>query len=197
MAAQKSLVDFVDRQEWLEDISRSTQKTIQKATHKKGTTGNSLKKALHGTLLGYPLHPVLNDIPIGAWTSSTVLDVMSIGSNRPGLERGANAAASIGIAGALTAALAGWADWSYTSGHVRRVGMFHALLNTITLLIFGASLMTGRKRRLRRGLRLLGLTTLGVSGYLGNHIAYRKGAVTRYAPPMESPEEMIPALAER
>jgi uncharacterized membrane protein len=197
MRNKNSLVNFVDQQDWLEDISRSTQKTIHRATHKKGTTGNSLKRALHGSLLGYPLHPILNDIPIGAWTASTVLDGMGMVTGKHEFERGANAAATVGIAGALTAALAGWADWSYTSGHVRRVGMFHALLNTFTMIIFGASLMTGRRSGLRRGLRLFGMTTLGVSGYLGNYIAYRKGAVTRSAPPLESPEEMIPALAER
>jgi hypothetical protein len=49
---------------------------------------------------------------------------------------------------------------------------------------------------LRRELRLLGLTTIGISGYLGNDIAYRKGAVTKHAPPLES-EEMVPVLAER
>jgi hypothetical protein len=49
---------------------------------------------------------------------------------------------------------------------------------------------------LRRGLRLLGLITMGVSGELGNAMAYRKGAVTKYTPPWES-EEMVPVLAER
>jgi uncharacterized membrane protein len=197
MQTDNTLVDFVDKQDWLEDISRSTQKTIQNATQKKGTAGNSLKKALHGNLLGYPLHPILNDIPIGAWTVSTVLDTMNMASGRRSFEKGANGAAAVGITGALTAALAGFADWSYTSGHVRRVGMFHALLNTVVMLIFGASLMTGRRHGLRRFLRLTGLTALGVSGYLGNHIAYRKGAATKYSPLYESPEEIVPEIIER
>jgi uncharacterized membrane protein len=197
MKTQDSLIEKIDQQDWLEDLSRSTQKTIQKATHKRGTTANSLKRTLHGNMFGYPIHPIINDIPIGAWTVSTVMDGMGMVTGRHSYDRGSNAAAAVGIAGAVTAAMTGWADWSYTAGHVRRIGMFHALLNTVTMLIFGASLMTGQNRGIRRTLRLLGLTTLGISGYLGNHIAYRKGVVSRYAPPLESPEEMTPALAER
>jgi uncharacterized membrane protein len=197
MKTQDALIEKIDKQDWLEDISRSAQKTIQKATHKSGTTANTLKKTLHGNLFGYPIHPIINDIPIGAWTASTVMDTMGMVTGRRSLDRGSNAAAAVGIVGAITAAMTGWADWSYTAGHVRRIGMFHALLNTVTMLIFGASLMTGQNRGMRRILRLLGLTTLSISGYLGNHIAYRKGAVTRFSPPLESPDKMIPELAER
>jgi hypothetical protein len=49
---------------------------------------------------------------------------------------------------------------------------------------------------LQRGLSLLGLITMGISGYLGNDMAYCKGAVTMYAVPLES-EEMVPVLVER
>jgi hypothetical protein len=32
------------------------------------------KDVLSGVWLGHALHPILTDIPIGAWTSSVVLD---------------------------------------------------------------------------------------------------------------------------
>ena len=32
----------------------------------------ALKDALHGTWLGHPLHPVLVQIPVGAWVSSQI-----------------------------------------------------------------------------------------------------------------------------
>src|SRR4051794_7185718 len=36
----------------------------------------ALKDFLHGTWLGHPLHPVLVQVPVGAWTSAGVLDLL-------------------------------------------------------------------------------------------------------------------------
>ena len=40
----------------------------------------TVKDVLSGTWMGHPLHPLLTDIPIGAWTSAMILDLL----NRPG-----------------------------------------------------------------------------------------------------------------
>ncbi len=34
----------------------------------------TLKDLLSGTWMGHPLHPMLTDVPIGAWTSAVALD---------------------------------------------------------------------------------------------------------------------------
>src|SRR5437588_3443153 len=36
----------------------------------------SLKNVLAGTWVGHPLHPLLTDATIGAWTSAAMLDVL-------------------------------------------------------------------------------------------------------------------------
>src|ERR671929_1230630 len=36
----------------------------------------ALKDALHGTWLGHPLHPVLVQVPVGAWVSAGLLDAI-------------------------------------------------------------------------------------------------------------------------
>lgn len=35
-----------------------------------------IRNVLSGTNLGHPLHPMLTDVPIGAWTMSTLLDTV-------------------------------------------------------------------------------------------------------------------------
>src|SRR5919198_2897341 len=46
-----------------------------------------LKDAISGTWLGHALHPVLTDVPIGAWTSATVLDLIGGRHARSGADR--------------------------------------------------------------------------------------------------------------
>src|SRR5690606_23817789 len=44
-----------------------------------GPAGRQAKDALHGVWLGHPLHPVLTDIPLGAWTAALALDAAGRG----------------------------------------------------------------------------------------------------------------------
>ena len=46
-----------------------------------------VKDGLSGTWLGHPLHPVLTDLPIGAWSSSFLLDVLGGKSARKARRR--------------------------------------------------------------------------------------------------------------
>src|SRR5947208_10573528 len=39
------------------------------------TASDPVKNVLSGTWLGHQLHPVLTDLPIGAWTMATALDL--------------------------------------------------------------------------------------------------------------------------
>ena len=61
--------------------------------------GRRAKDFLNGTWLGHPLHPALTDIPIGAWTTTLVVDALAVGRWKK-LDRAAEAAVSVGIAGA-------------------------------------------------------------------------------------------------
>ena len=52
-----------------EPLTQAIRDTYQAA----GPAGRLAKNALHGVWLGHPLHPVLTDVPIGAWTTGLVL----------------------------------------------------------------------------------------------------------------------------
>jgi nitrite reductase/ring-hydroxylating ferredoxin subunit/uncharacterized membrane protein len=136
----------------------------------------TLKDLLSGTWLGHPLHPMLTDLPIGAWTSSFCLDLV-------GGERGRDASElliAIGVLSALPTAAAGLSDWSDTIGDERRIGTAHAVANVAALSLYTSSWVARRRGRRGMGLALgyLGGTVATAGGYLGGHLVYRKGLGT-------------------
>src|SRR5256886_12285433 len=66
---------FIDRQRWLEPVADVLQKSVAGRYKLLGNAGRALKTFVHGTWLGHPLHPVLTDIPIGAWTIAVLFDL--------------------------------------------------------------------------------------------------------------------------
>lgn len=139
-----------------------------------------VKDALSGTWMGHPLHPLMTDIPIGAWTSAMVLDLL-------GREEDEDASARLigmGVVTALPTAVAGLADWSDTLGDDRRIGFVHALANVVAVGLYGYSWVARRNGDQRRGVALgmAGATAATVGGYLGGHLAWRNGVnVDRHA----------------
>ncbi len=100
-----------------------------------------VKNLLHGTWLGHPVHPVMVHIPVGAWLSAGVLDLI------PPFRPAATALIGTGVASAVPAALSGTADWSEQDAGVRRLGALHAVLNTAALGIYIGSLASRRRGR--------------------------------------------------
>ena len=109
-----------------------------------------MKDFLHGVWLGHPLHPVLTDVPFGAWTVALTLDALESLSGRDELGPGADAAVAIGLAGAIGAAATGAVDWQATDDPARRVGLVHGLLNSGAALLYAASLLRRRAATARR-----------------------------------------------
>jgi nitrite reductase/ring-hydroxylating ferredoxin subunit/uncharacterized membrane protein len=133
-----------------------------------------LRDVLHGVWLGHPLHPVLVQVPVGAWLSASVLDFAR------GDERAARLLAATGLIAAVPAALAGTADWSEQHEQQMRVGIVHAAGNVVALGLYGASLAP-RDPRLSRALRLAGLAAVSASGLLGGHISFRLAGGANHA----------------
>lgn len=144
-------------------------KRVAKAVRNALPPGDA-RDALSGRALGHPLHPLLTDLPIGSWTSASLLD--AFGGREAG--RAARRLAAFGVAAALPTAASGLLDWADTEpadDEVRRVGAVHAVSNVLALTLYGASLATRRRARL---LRLAGAGALAVGGHLGGHLAYAK-----------------------
>jgi nitrite reductase/ring-hydroxylating ferredoxin subunit/uncharacterized membrane protein len=154
-----------------------------------------VKNAVHGAWLGHPLHPLLTDLPIGAWTSAAVLDAVGGKATAPG----ADALVALGIITAVPTALTGAADWAdYNDSGAQRLGLVHAGANTIGLLCQIASLRARRRGRRGRGVALsgLGLAAVSVGGYIGGHLAYGKGVGVDHTVFEEHPRDWVDVLAE-
>jgi nitrite reductase/ring-hydroxylating ferredoxin subunit len=152
------------------------------------------KDLLSGTWLGHPLHPVLTDVVLGAWTSSFLLELL------PGRRTGkaADRLVDLGILAAAPTALAGLSDWADVWGRPRRVGLVHASANAVALSLYvGSSL--ARKRGRRRGGWWLSMTGFGVittSAYLGGHLSFGKGIGVDQTAFDAGPTDWRPAIAE-
>jgi len=193
----EAAVENVERQDWLEPIAEGLQRAVLAAYQAGGATGRRIRDFLHGTWLGHPLHPVLTDIPLGAWTVSGILDVLSrhAGARH---DRAADVAIGIGLVGAVGAAVTGMTDWQHTSAEDRRVGLLHGLLNVSAAGLYALSLGL-RLRGARapgRATAGLGLTVVLASAYLGGHLVYRKRVGVDHAPRLEW-EDFVAVLPER
>jgi nitrite reductase/ring-hydroxylating ferredoxin subunit/uncharacterized membrane protein len=173
-----NLVGSIERQRWLDRLAEPLSRAVARVYEAAGEPGRIVKNALHGTWLGHPLHPVLTDVPLGAWTAALALDLLDApGNGRPGpYGRGADAALGVGVVGAVGAAVTGLTDWHHTDGETRRLGLAHGLLNSGALVLMVGSLALRRRHaRLEgRALGVLGYALAMTSAYLGGHLVYRQ-----------------------
>ena len=121
--------DFIDGQKWLEPVETALGAVADTLLNKKRPFMQKVRNFLHGTWLGHPIHPVITDVPIGAWTVAAIFDTYELTTGDEILNRGADLAVGIGLLGAVGAAATGLTDWSDTYEKPRRVGTMHALVN--------------------------------------------------------------------
>jgi nitrite reductase/ring-hydroxylating ferredoxin subunit/uncharacterized membrane protein len=168
---------FVENQTWLDKLSTPFQSWVTKLFGQPGEPNRKVKDALNGTWLGHAIHPLLTDIPLGAWTGTVLLDLATLAQEDPGLERSADLTLLLGLLGAGGAAVTGVADWSDLYGTDLRVGMMHGLLNGTITLTNIVSLILRRTGQRRTGILLssLGYGLSLFSAYLGGELVFAKG----------------------
>lgn len=137
----------------------------------------AVARLLGGEPLGHPAHPAVVLLPLGSWLSASILDVL-------GDERYHDAARTLtgaGVVLSLPAALTGANDWLPTRGPRQRVGVAHAAANVTALACFSASWVARTRGNPRAGRRwgLAGSGLVGLSGWLGGHLAYTQGVGVR------------------
>lgn len=155
-----------------------------------------VKDTLHGRWLGHQLHPLLVALPIGMFTSVSLLDLTGDRRSRDAARRLVGA----GVMLVAPTAAAGLADWSSLGAfrRPRRVGLVHAASNATASLLYGASWMARRNGNHDRGRRLAlgGMAALAVGGYLGGHLSYTEGVgVNRNADRQPEPADWTDAGA--
>ncbi len=163
--ALDDVVGGIERAEGLDQISAAIA-----AVDGKVLTIPWVRNLLSGTFLGHPLHPLLVAVPIGAWTAATVFDLV-------GDEKGAQRLVGLGVLSAAPTAAAGASDWLHTNGAEQRVGLVHALANSLTIGAYALSWWERFRGHRGRGIAWssVGGVTLAVGGWLGGHLAYALG----------------------
>lgn len=132
---------------------------------------------------GHPFHSILVTLPIGAWVSSLVFDIIAFVVDDPQpFVVGARVLIWIGLIGAVLAAVLGLLDLSVLAKGTpaRRTALIHMSLNLSVVVLFLINVII----RMAAGddisvtgfiLSIVGIIALGVSGYLGGRLVYRYG----------------------
>jgi nitrite reductase/ring-hydroxylating ferredoxin subunit/uncharacterized membrane protein len=169
---------FIDRQRWLEPVADFTQKLVGGTYKALGEPGHALKTFLHGTWLGHPLHPVLTDIPIGAWSLALLFDIIYIFSRAHTWVVAADVTVFVGVLAALATVITGYTDWNETVDRERRVGITHGLINTVVLVLYVVSLLvrvTGGSRGLAIVIAVIGYLLLISAAWFGGELVFGIG----------------------
>lgn len=135
---------------------------------------------------GRPAHPAVVVVPLGAWTSSLVLDIGSRAGGPPeALAMGSSWLIGVGLTAAAPAVVLGFLDLIQVPAGTRtmRLGLTHMALNvTATTLYLGGFLLRRHRPPDCRGVppSLIGLSAsafslLATAGHLGGKLAYRYG----------------------
>lgn len=161
--------DRLERAEGLDRVVGPVQRIVRKIPP------GGFRDALHGVWLGHPLHPLLVQVPIGAWLSAALLD-----ASRDG-ERHARRLIGTGLLAAVPAAVAGGSDWAEQHEQQMRVGVVHAAANTTAITLYLGSLLARSRERIALGKALgyAGLAAVAAGGMLGGDISYRQPGSTR------------------
>jgi nitrite reductase/ring-hydroxylating ferredoxin subunit/uncharacterized membrane protein len=191
--------EFVESQTWLDKLASPIQNLLLTFFGRPGQPGRKLKDILNGTWLGHALHPVFTDVPLGAWSGTTLLDCVWLADEDGGIARGADLTLLLGLAGATGAVVTGLTDWSDLDGTDRRVGFMHGLLNGSITLMYLTSLV----------LRLTGLRRAGIafstsgylvslfSAYLGGELSFAKGIGINHVAWEGGPDDFVAVMDEQ
>jgi len=193
-----AIITGITRQDWLEPAEERLQKLLHQNFAGGGRGGQKIKNVLHGTWLGHPLHVILTDVPIGAWTTALVFDFLELSTGGKEFAAAADASITIGLIGAAGAAITGLTDWQDVDPPARRVGLVHGLLNLMGTSLFLASLVMRKQKSRSAGRRLaiLGYTVATAAAYLGGNLVYEQQIGVDHTSGQKLPEDFEAVIAE-
>ncbi len=195
VTANDRLVDRIARSTTLDPLADALAPGLRRTFDSTGPIG-PLSSILHGTPFGHPLHPPVTDIPIGAWSLAAIFDAFEAFGNTD-FARASDLAIGVGVAGGVVAIASGTAEWSDTVDDPRRLGMAHALFNTVAFSCYVASLVLRGRGNRAAGLAtaFVGYAVTSFSAYLGGELSCGMRLGTKHtAYPNVPPNDFAPAL---
>ncbi len=171
MGIRVRLSDRLEYAEGLDRVAEPVQKVVQKLPP------GRVRDALHGVWLGHPVHPVLVQVPVGAWMSAAFLDALGKDGD------GARHLIGLGLLASVPAAVAGWTDWAEQHEQQLRTGVVHAAANGAAVTLYTGSLVARARQRtgLGKALGYAGLAAVTLAAMLGGDISYRQAGGVNHA----------------
>lgn len=189
-------VDMALSNEQLEQTALKLADTIHKGVMQGGEGTRQLADLLHGTWLGHPLHPLLTDVVVGAWTIGMFFDFVSLFNNSHQAEMIADALTTVGNITALPTLLSGLADFSTIPESAANIALTHAAMNNIGFGLQVASASARKRGDRERAITLSGLAFafLLTGAYLGGHLSYAKKVGVKHTEDVTEPQGWLPVL---
>jgi nitrite reductase/ring-hydroxylating ferredoxin subunit/uncharacterized membrane protein len=181
---------------WLDAIGQLLQNWVHKIYGQPDQKSYKIKDFLNGVWLGHPVHPVLVNIPIGAWTATLILDLAWLSDKDEGVARSADIMMWTGLAGAVGAAATGITNWVDTDGPDRRTGVLHALLNSgsTVLNLTSAILRLTGQRRTAIALAAASYAIVSYSAYIGGELSYSSAIGVNHVATEGGSDDFVPVL---
>ena len=180
-------------------VEERLQKLLDKALYSGGRpSAQKIRNFLNGTWLGEPLHVVIKDLPVGAWTVAMVFDGLDLVLSRREFALAAETSITIGLVGAAGAVVTGMTDWSDVDPPARRLGFIHGLLNVGGTALFLTSLLLrkNKSRRAGRTVAVLGYAVMAYAAHLGGKMVYVHRVGVDRTDGEVFPNEFVPVLPE-
>ncbi len=153
---------------------------------------------LHGTWLGHPLHPVLTDVVVGAFSLGSLFDLASLMGGGPGARKTADALTAVGAAASVPTAITGLADFSAIPRGAAGHGLVHGVANNTAFLLYLLSLAARKKGERGRGIALstAGMAVITAGAYLGGHLVFGKKVGVDHTERVTEPQDWVRVMNE-
>ncbi len=148
-------------------------------------------------LFGHALHPILIVFPLGLLATAVVFDIIAIVRGNGVWSDRAYAMIAAGIIGGVVAAFFGFIDWmAIPNGtRARSVGLWHAVVNDLALILFAVSWLLRRPHTFDPGTPALVCSFAGagvalIGGWLGGELVERLGISVHDGAHLDAPNSL-------
>lgn len=195
----KTVDNLLARVPFVKKTGKKLAVAIHQAVLDQGEDGRRVADLLHGTWLGHPLHPVLTDVVVGAWSLGSVFDLVAAIGGSEHAEKSADTLTAIGTAAAVPTAISGLTDYSTIPNPAADVGLLHALFNDVALILYAISLKKRRDGDRSKGVlySTAGLAVLMGGAWLGGHLVYSKKVGVDHSEAVSEPTSWTPVMNEQ
>jgi nitrite reductase/ring-hydroxylating ferredoxin subunit/uncharacterized membrane protein len=189
---------LIKRMPFLEQAGTQVKTSVHQAIVEGGEGTRSAADTLHGTWLGHPLHPVLTDVTIGAWTFAVFFDVMWLITQKKGHRRTADMLTRIGTVSAIPTAMAGITDYSAIKKDAVAHGALHGIINAVGLVLNILSIRArdSHHHSTGRALSFIAFGGLLISAWIGGEMTYRLRVGVNHSKAPSEPKDWTPVMPD-